>query len=182
MAARRSSAYIETTRRPQSHSGMYIYGNTVRQAEALPKRREWEAQPRPEKRKKVSRQVQRNRRYALRMNPAYVAFLTIAAILALAACVWYLQVRAELTSRSENITSLQQQLADAREENTTRYNAVIDSVNLEDVRNKAINEMGMVYADQSQIITYQNPVNDYVKQYQNIPKSGVLAQSDKVEK
>ncbi|XCP86713.1 hypothetical protein ABXS75_07955 [Roseburia hominis] len=182
MAARRSNTYVETTRRPQSHSGMYIYGNTVHKAEAQPKRWEQETQPRTKRQKKVSPQVRKNRRYALRMNPAYVAFLAIAAVLALAACIWYLQVRAELTSRSENITSLQEELADAREENTTRYNAVMDSVNLEEVRDKAIGEMGMVYADQSQIITYQNPVNDYVKQYQNIPKSGVLAQSDKVKK
>ena len=91
-------------------------------------------------------------------------------------------MRAELTSRSENITLLQQQLAQAKEENNTRYNAVVDSINLETVRDKAINEMGMVYANQDQIITYQNPVNDYVKQYEDIPESGVLAKSDKASK
>ena len=147
----------------------------------MPRRREWE-QEAPERQKKVSQQVQKNRKKALHMNPAYVAFLTIAAVLALGVCVWYLQVRAELTSRSENITLLQQQLAQAKEENNTRYNAVVDSINLETVRDKAINEMGMVYANQDQIITYQNPVNDYVKQYEDIPESGVLAKSDKASK
>lgn len=158
----------------------YIYGNTVRQAEVMPRRRDWEEEPR--RQKKTSHQVRKNRKQALHMNPAYVAFLTVAAVAVLVVCVWYLQVRAELTSRSRNITALQQELAHEKEENTTRYNAIIDSVNLEDVREKAMNELGMVYANQEQIVAYQNPVNDYVKQYQGIPESGILAQSDKIEK
>ena len=113
----------------------------------------------------------------MRMNPAYVMFLSIAAVAALVVCVWYLQVRAELTSRTEHITELQQELADAKEENTTRYNVVMDSVNLEEVRDRAINDLGMGYATSDQIIEYQNPVNDYVKQYESIPKSGALGQT-----
>ena len=50
-----------------------------------------------------------------------------------------------------------------KEENTTRYNVVMDSVNLEEVRDRAINDLGMGYATSDQIIEYQNPVNDYVK-------------------
>ena len=154
---------------------MYIYGNTVRQAEVMPQRQE---EPRKEhKKKKLDRQILKNRRKAMRMNPAYVMFLSIAAVAALVVCVWYLQVSAELTSRTEHITELQQELADAKEENTTRYNVVMDSVNLEEVRDRAINDLGMGYATSDQIIEYQNPVNDYVKQYESIPKSGVLGQT-----
>ena len=69
-----------------------------------------------------------------------------------------------------------------KEENTTRYNSIVDSVNLEGVREKAINELGMVYATSDQVITYQNPVSDYIKQYQSIPKNGVLAQSEQMKK
>ena len=71
----------------------------------------------------------------------------------------------------------EKKLADAKEENTTRYNVVMDSVNLEEVRDRAINDLGMGYATSDQIIEYQNPVNDYVKQYESIPKSGVLGQT-----
>ena len=156
---------IQADRRTVTSRGMYIYGNTVRQAEVMPQRQE---EPRKEhKKKKLDRQILKNRRKAMRMNPAYVMFLSIAAVAALVVCVWYLQVRAEL----------QQELADAKEENTTRYNVVMDSVNLEEVRDRAINDLGMGYATSDQIIEYQNPVNDYVKQYESIPKSGVLGQT-----
>ena len=60
---------------------MYIYGNTVRQAEVMPQRQE---EPRKEhKKKKLDRQILKNRRKAMRMNPAYVMFLSIAAVAAL---------------------------------------------------------------------------------------------------
>ena len=74
------------------------------------------------------------------------------------------------------------ELADLKEENTTKYNAVVDSVNLDEIREKAINQLGMTYATPDQIVEYDNPASDYVKQYENIPENGVLAQSDKNKK
>ena len=38
------------------------------------------------------------------------------------------------------------------------------------------------YATPDQIVEYDNPASDYVKQYENIPENGVLAQSDKNKK
>ena len=41
-----------------------------------------------------------------------------------------------------------------------------------------MNELGMVYATSDQVIEYDSPSGDYVKQYEGIPEDGVLAQSD----
>ena len=69
---------IQADRRTVTSRGMYIYGNTVRQAEVMPQRQE---EPRKEhKKKKLDRQILKNRRKAMRMNPAYVMFLSIAAV------------------------------------------------------------------------------------------------------
>ena len=119
---------------------------------------------------------------ALRMSAGYVVFLAIAAIAALIVCTSYLKLQSEITSRSRNIASLQEKLADLKEDNITRYNAVLNSVNLEEIRDKAINELGMVYANPEQIIKYKSPTSNKVKKYEDIPESGVLAGSDKVEK
>lgn len=150
----------------------YIYGNTVRKVQPEPRRQEREEVQEPSK-KKVSSQVRKNRKQALIMNSAYTVFLAVATITALAACVWYLQLRFEGTSHAANIAVMEQELADLKEENTTRENSILDSVNLEVIRERALG-LGMVYADSDQIITYQNPSGDYVKQYEEIPKSGVL--------
>lgn len=159
-----------------ANEGMYVYGNTVRQAEVAPeRRRRYEEEIKRDH--KVSPQVRKNRKRALKMNPAYLAFLIFATTVAVVACIWYLQLRAEVSARSENIATMQQELMELKEENTARYNSVVDSVNLEEVRERAIGELGMVYANSDQIITYQNPEKDYVKQYNDIPKEGVLKET-----
>ena len=71
--------------------------------------------------------------------------------------------------------------AGTEESNDTAHQAAEDSVNLESVREKAMNEMGMVYESQGKVIHYQSPTSDYVKQYDNIPEDGVLAQSKDVK-
>lgn len=106
-------------------------------------------------------------------------FLSVAAITALVVCVNYVELQSRITSRSKNITAMQKELADLREKNTTEYNAVMDSVNLDEIRERAQNDLGMVYASPDQVMEYENPATDYVKQYEEIPKDGVLARSEK---
>ena len=156
----------------------YMYGNVVKKLDREPERRKSPTEPK----RRVSRQVQRNRKRALHMNAAYVLFLTVAATVALLLCVNYVRLQSEMTKRSKQVTALQEQLAGLKEENTTKYNAVVDSVNLDEVRERAINQLGMTYASPDQIVEYDDPATDYVKQYDNIPESGVLAQSDKNKK
>ena len=152
----------------------YVYGNVVTKPAYEP-RRQYEE---PKRVKRTSSQVRRNRKKALHMSPGYVMFLTAAAVIALVVCINYVQLQARITSSSKNITAMQAELAELREENTTRYNAVMDTVNLEEIRKKA-DKLGMVYATSDQIIGYESPSADYVKQYESIPESGALAQSDK---
>ena len=57
----------------------------------------------------------------------------------------------------------------------------MDAVNLDEIRTKAQKDLGMVYASEDQIVEYTRPSADYVKQYEDIPEDGVLAQSDKHE-
>lgn len=157
---------------------IYLYGNTVRKEAPVAGKQE----VRVEQPKKVSLQVRKNRRNATHINAGYVAYLAIAAVLTLLVCVQYLRLQSEITTRSENITVLQRELVSAQEENTTKYNAILDTINLEQIREKAMTEFGMVYAQPGQIIEYKSPTNDYVKQYEAIPESGVLAQSQKTSK
>lgn len=152
----------------------YVYGNVVTKPAYEPKRQYEE----PSREKRTSRQVRKNRKKALQMSPGYVMFLTVAAVIALVVCINYVQLQARITSSSKSITAMQEELAELKEENNTRYNAVMDSVNLEEVREKA-DKLGMVYATADQIVGYESPSSDTVKQYESIPENGVLAQSDK---
>lgn len=152
----------------------YVYGNAVRKEQVTMPKRE-------EQQREVSQRVRSNRTKALHMNRGYVIFLAVAAVVALFACVQYLQLQSEITNQSKHITSLQRELADAKEANTTKYNAIMNSMNLEEIRDIAMNEYGMVYADSEQIVKYQDPTGNGITQYAKIPESGVVASVDQVK-
>ena len=94
----------------------------------------------------------------------------------------YIRLQTEVVTRSAHVTSMQEELADLTEANDTAYNAAVDSVNLDTVRENAMYEMGLVYESQGYVVEYKCPSSDYVKQYEEIPKDGVLAQSRDVSK
>lgn len=151
----------------------YVSGNVVRkEAVTAPKRVQ---------QKEVSQRVRTNRSKAMHMNKGYVTFLAVAAIVTLFACVQYLQLQSDITSRSKRITSLQQELSAAKEANTTRYNVAMNTMNLEEIRDIAMNQFGMVYANEEQVIKYQSPTGKTVTRYATIPGSGIVASSDVVE-
>lgn len=151
----------------------YVSGNVVRkEAVTAPKRVQ---------QKEVSQRVRTNRSKAMHMNKGYVTFLAVAAIVTLFACVQYLQLQSDITSRSKRITSLQQELSAAKEANTTRYNVAMNTMNLEEIRDIAMNQFGMVYANEEQVIKYQSPTGKTVTRYAAIPGSGIVASSDVVE-
>lgn len=154
----------------------YVYGSSARK-EALRVQPEQHV----EQTKELSQRVRQNRSRALHMNRGYVVFLAVAAFVTLLACTQYLQLQSEITNRSERITELQQELADRKEANTTKYNAIVNSINLEEVRERAMNDLGMVYAQEEQVITYKDPANVSVRQYADIPESGVVASSEVVK-
>lgn len=168
------AAARRTKRQPARRPQQYVYGNVVTKPQYEPQQTEEPIRPR-----KVSRQVRKNRRQAMHMSPGYVIFLTIAAVSTLLICVHYVNLQAKVTERSRKISAMQEKLADMREENTTRYNAVTDNVSLEEIRKTAKEKLGMVYASDLQVIEYDKASADYVKQYEKIPEEGVLAESNK---
>ncbi len=163
----------------------YVYGNTVRKVEALPSqhnyqpRRQVEEPRRQAERPVVSHRVKNNRKRIKAMDLGYLTFLSVAAAVVVIICVQYLQLQSEASNRSANITSLQQELSDLRMENDAALGAIEDQVNLELIKEKAVG-LGMVYMDASQVIEYASPTTDYMKQYENIPESGILVQSETI--
>lgn len=151
----------------------YIYGNTVRKEQV--------AQPVRRQTKPASKEVQRSKSHVQHISAGYVVFLAVAAVLALFVCVHYLQLQSEVSNRSDNIVSLQQQLRELQEENIAREDSIMNAMNLEEIRDIAINDLGMVYATSDQIIRYNDPVGNKVTQYSNIPESGIVSSVEGVE-
>ena len=151
----------------------YVNGSTVRQMEALPVR-----QPRPDrrqieenKRRKSRRNaVKRNRERALHMSRGYVAFLSVCVVVVAFAAVSLIQIQSQVTQRMEHIAALESQITDLKADNDARYKEIITSVDLDHIKNVAINELGMQYATEEQVIYYSVENNNFMDQYSDIPQ------------
>jgi len=104
------------------------------------------------------------------VNLFYAMFLIAAVIMLFVSCIQYLTLQAEVTSRIKNIASLETQLEEKRKENDDDYTRIMTSVDLDYIKDVAINELGMVYAQQDQVILYDGGTRDYVRQSKEIPK------------
>ncbi len=128
-----------------------------------------EETPRKSQNREISQETRANRERALQMNLWYVLFLTAAAVLTVFMCVNFLQLRAQGTLLQEEVTALETTLDSAILENDSEYNRVMNSVDLEYVKDVAMNELGMKKATSNQVVTYELENSDYVRQYAEIP-------------
>ena len=160
------SIYTDKRKTSNRKSQTYVEGAAVRKlrVEEVPAReRRGALEQRP--------YVQRGRRgKAQSLSIGYTLFLAAASALTLWVCAGYLQLQADNTARVKNIAALEAQLSELRTENDDEYNRVTTSVDLEEVRDIAINELGMVYAGADQVVLYDSEGSDYMKQYAEIPE------------
>ena len=144
--------------------GRVIEGNTVRKLQVR-EERHYRRQEEPR-----AYRIERDQKIQY-TTVIYMLFLTVAAAMVLWSCVTYLQLQAETTSRVKNIAALETELEDLKKENDDNYTRIMTSVDLDYIRDVAINELGMVYADEDQVILYDGGTKDYVRQSQEVPKN-----------
>lgn len=151
----------------------YVNGSTVRQIEAQPVRRERIDRTRikeEQQRKRRRNAVRRNRERALHMSIGYVAFLTICVGVIAFSAVAVVQMQSQITQRMKNISALESQITDLRADNDARYKEIVTSVDLNHIKDVAMNELGMRYATEDQIVYYSVVNNNFMDQYSDIPE------------
>lgn len=135
---------------------MYVYGNTVRQLDV---RRQMEEAPR----RQLSNETRKNRDKAQHMNPGYVLFLLGASLVCAIVLINYVQLQSEITTTVKSISSMESQLNTLQLTNDENYNRIVSNVDLEEIRKIAIGELGMTYAKEGQIVTYESAGSDYMR-------------------
>ena len=151
----------------------YVNGNTVRELYDQPVRKERidRTKIQEEQQKKRRRNAaRRNRERALHMSKGYVAFLTLCVGVIAFASVSLIQIQSQVTQRMEHIAALESQITDLKADNDARYKEIITSVDLDYIKDVAINQLGMQYATEEQIIYYSVENNNFMDQYSDIPK------------
>lgn len=134
----------------------YVDGNTVRKLDV---QRQLE-----EPGRRLSHETRKNREKARHMSLGYVAFLTAAFCACAFLLINYIQLQAELTNRTKGIATLESRLNTMKLTNDETYSRITSSVDLEEIKRVAIAELGMTYAEEGQIITYDSVTHDYMRQ------------------
>jgi cell division protein FtsB len=138
----------------------YLYGSAAPKLEPTPQRKpqkEVERRQAPQKKQNVQA-----RPYPVNMP---LLILSILAFVALGVMmIQYIRLNSDITVLSTANTKLERQISDLRAENDEYYSRIMNSVDLEKVREVAIMDLGMVYASEGQVITYVSQMDDYVEQ------------------
>ena len=150
----------------------YVHGNTVRELEAPVRRnprtrRELEEVRRRKNRRNAAR---RNRQRAMEMNRGYVVFLTGCVLVTALTAVLFVQMQSQMTNHMRSVASLESQVVNLRADNDARYKEITTSVDLNHVKDVAINELGMTYPKEKQVVYYSIENNNFMDQYRDIPK------------
>lgn len=141
----------------------YVDGNTVRKLQHAPAdRQDQRSSAKAVSGKKAAR--------AVRMNMGYVLFLTASALITVFMCVNFLNLQAECTKLRREVTNLEVKLDAAKLKNDSDYDSIMTGIDMEHVKDVAMNKLGMDYAKKGQIVTYSRNDSDYVRQYQDVPE------------
>lgn len=78
--------------------------------------------------------------------------------------IYYITIQAEVKRTSQEIAGMEEELTQIRAENDAAYNEINDSISLDEVRERAIHELGMKYANRDQVVVYSGEEEDTVHQ------------------
>ena len=136
----------------------YLYGSAAPKVEVTPQRE-------PERRNApVTRQKQRVQAKPSPVNVPLLVLTLIAFFMSGALMIKYISLNSQITALSQGIETLESQINTLKAENDEYYGRIMSSIDLEEVREVAIMDLGMVYASEGQIITYDSQIDDYVEQ------------------
>ena len=102
------------------------------------------------------------------MTPAYIVFLTVMMFITGYGCLSYLKLQSDITNDIKKIARLESQLHEKRAENDDTESRIKGSVDLEYIKKRAMEDLGMQYAREDQIVMYESDDTDYVRQFKDI--------------
>lgn len=167
----------------------YIFGSNARKLEreeevsgtsrtaAVPARRKVGYQPeRKIKRKgpadtKTAKAIQKNRARFLEFDWKYTVMILMAAAICAFAAIFYLHGTARLNVMERQISELKSDKVSLLSEQAALEAEIEKSINLDEIRTYAEEELHMVFPESSTTIQYEEDSGDYFRQYESVDSS-----------
>lgn len=104
------------------------------------------------------------------LSVAYGFFLVTMATVLLVGCIVYLNLRNDITAQQKTIAGMEKELGALRQKNDEELDRIEGSIDMERIKQIAMDELGMTYPDSGQVVDIEGGTGDYVRQYQDIPE------------
>lgn len=155
----------QTTHSARMHTREYNYDNLARR-QAIPsaEKRGLELAPSTNKRTKKFKKY----------HIGQMLYLTVAVVATVVVSVMYLQLRFEINAIEMEVSSLEKELNTIFSDNNELENRINSSIDYAQIEDIAINELGMKYASEDQIILCNDMDGDYVHQIKSIDEAAII--------
>jgi hypothetical protein len=140
-----------------NYRAMYQNENVLLKPNTQPRRPELRPLPSPASRKNV----QHPAKYGMMIFKVVLIIATIA--------FFYVREQASVTDLRNEKGKLESAYEELKVSNDLYYEDIMSKVDIKEIERIAVEDLGMKMAGQGQIYTYSNDVDDYVKQYAEIP-------------
>ena len=137
---------------------------------------ELEPEVREQRKQQEAREQQKKQAKSLKpnfcSNTSIISMILLVAaiVVTLYTCLGYLKVQADIVVVNKHIKTLEAELSDLEVRNASAYNAVVESVDFDEVYRVAVTELGMVFPNKSTVLKYDASAEGYVRQFADIPE------------
>ncbi|TCK97859.1 hypothetical protein EDC19_0261 [Natranaerovirga hydrolytica] len=136
----------------------YVEGNTARKLQVV---EDVQERTNPLLEKKIQRRKNKHLKYKISLVAVFV--------MTLCACILYLQTELKVSSQKTQVTNIESQYRQLRNENEILTAYLTPEWNLEEIYEIATTELGMINPNNNQVIYYDNEVGSFMNQYAQIP-------------
>lgn len=167
--AKRSDRRVDSSERAERYpQDDYEEGSALRKLSAVPQELPGEyPEEQPVRRQRTAGRRARN----AQITPRFLIGTVVLCAAMVAFVVGFLCLKEKIIEQNRHIASLENQINDLKSDNDAYYNKVMASVDLEAIREAAMDRLGMKYAEELQIQYYDTDGSSYVRQYQEVPQN-----------
>ncbi len=124
------------------------------------------------RKREIGRQVLpelKKQRRKIHLHFGNVLFAVAAVSVMIGVVFSYVGLQSDVTRERKELAALVTEYEDLRRQNDLYYERIVSSVDMQEIERIAREELGMRIAGEGQIVSYAGGIDDYVKQYSDIP-------------
>lgn len=145
----------------------YVDGTAARQLQVVP---DYEREQEQRRKPQIEKLPSKAPKLSHGVDFISMTLLVIAMAITLYMCYNYLQVQGNIVQLERDVKLLNEELDTLTAENAAIEDNLNSEVDWENLYLTAVNELGMVYPNNNEVITYHSTEKGHVIQYKDIPE------------